>query len=153
LSIGDDLRGIEGLFEVCNEGFLVAVELGGGATENLGGTTTLSLDGTEAASKDGFSDESDGHAEVESIDCSPLAGTLLASRVKDLLDKSSAIVVVEAEDITSDLDQEGVENTLVPFRKDVAHLSSTHAKTTLHDIVRLARSVCLKPQKGYDLLR
>ena len=81
LSIRDDLGSIEGLGDIVDELLLVTRELGVGAREDLGGTDTLVLDGREAAGKDSLADQGDGHAVVESRDDSPLAGSLLHSRL------------------------------------------------------------------------
>jgi len=60
LSVGDDLRSIEGLFEVINEHLLITTEgLLGRSRNDLAGTDTLLLDGRETTSEDGFTNESD----------------------------------------------------------------------------------------------
>lgn len=137
LSIGDDLGSIEGLLEVVDESLLVTLELGRGTLQDLAGTATLVLEGTEAAGKDGLANESDGHAQVEGVDGSPLSGTLLTGLVKDLLDERSAIVVVVAEDVTGDFDQERVQDTLVPLVENVTHLLAAQTEATLQDVVCL----------------
>ena len=69
-----------------------------------------------------LANERHGHAEVESVNGSPLASTLLASRVEDLLEEWGSIVVVEVHDIAGDLNEEGVEDALVPLGEHIAHL-------------------------------
>jgi len=109
LGVRDELGGVEGLLEVVDELLLVTGELLDlRSAEELAGTGTLGLDGREAAGEDGLADKGDGHAEVEGVDGGPLAGTLLASRVEDLLEEGSAILVVEVEDIAGDFDEERV---------------------------------------------
>jgi hypothetical protein len=110
LSVRDDLGGIESLLKVIEELLLVTLELGGAALEaELGGSGgTLILDGGQAASQDSLSNEGHGHAEVEGVDGSPLASTLLASLVENLLDEGGAIVIVEVHDVAGDLDEERV---------------------------------------------
>lgn len=137
LGIGDDLGGIEALFKILEEGSLVSCEAWSGTGENLGGTSTLIFDGTQATRKDSLTNESDRHAKVESVDGSPLARTLLTSRVQDFLDEWLAVVVVEAKDVSSDFDEERVEDAIVPFRKDIAHLLVAHSQTAVHDVVGL----------------
>lgn len=137
LGVGDDLGGVEGLLEVVDEGLLVTLELGLGAVEEAGCADTLVLEGGKAAREDSLADEGDGHAQVESVDGGPLAGTLLAGRVENLLEERSSVVVVEVQNVAGNLDQEGVEDTLVPLRKDVTHLLVAQTKTTLHDVVGL----------------
>lgn len=137
LSVGDDLGGIQSLLEVIDESLLVTGELGGRAIEETAGTDTLVLDGAQATGENGLTDQGDGHAKVESVDGGPLAGTLLAGLVKDLLDEGSAVVVVEVENVTSDLDQERVQDTLVPLGEDIGNLVDGHAQTTLQDVISL----------------
>ena len=81
------------------------------------------------------------HASVESSDGSPLAGTLLTSLVKNLGYERLAIVVLELEDVGSDLDKEGVKDTLVPGVKDVGDLILREAETTLENVVRLCNQL------------
>ncbi|KAI6770536.1 hypothetical protein HG530_005165 [Fusarium avenaceum] len=140
LGVGDDLGSVKSLLEVLEELLLVTLELGGSADElQLGrGGGTLVLDGGQASGKDGLSNEGYGLAEVKSVDSGPLSGTLLASLVENLLNEGSAIVVVEVHDITGDLNQERVQNALVPLSQDVTDLLAGEAKTTLHDVVSLS---------------
>lgn len=139
LGVGYDLGGVKSLLEVLEELLLVTLELGGSADElKLGrGGGTLVLDGGQASGKDGLSNEGYGLAEVKSVDSGPLSGTLLASLVENLLNEGSAIVVVEVHDITGDLNQERVQNALVPLSQDVTDLLAGEAETTLHDVVSL----------------
>jgi hypothetical protein len=137
LSVGDNLGGVEGLLKVVDESLLVTLELGGRATENGASAATLILKGTEAAGEDSLSDQGDGHAEVKGVNGSPLAGTLLASLVEDLVNKGSAIVIVVVKDITGDLNEEGVENTRVPLGENITNLLGGETETTLQDIVGL----------------
>lgn len=139
LSIGDNLGSIESLLQVIEELILVTLELGLSTleVEELGGLGTLSLDGRQATAQDGLSDQSDGHAEIESVDGGPLSGTLLASSVEDLLEERSSIIIIEVHDVAGNLDKEGVKNTLVPGGEDITDLLVLHAETTLHDVVGL----------------
>lgn len=141
LSIRDDLGGIESLLEVVDEGLLVAREAGAGAIEETSGTATLRLERGQAAGEDSLSDEGDRHAEVEGVDGSPLAGTLLTGRIHDLLDNSNTIVVVLVHDIAGDLNQERVKDTSVPLGEDIANFLVAETKTALHDIVGLANQL------------
>ena len=60
-------------------------------------------------------DEGEGHALVEGRDGGPLPCALLASGVPDLLHEGLAVGVLEGEDVGGDLDEEGVQLTLVPL--------------------------------------
>ena len=137
LGVGDDLGGVKGLLKVGDELLLVTGEVRGGALELLAGAGTLGLEGGKAAGEDSLADESHGLAEVKSVDGGPLAGTLLASRVEDLLEEGSAILVVVVHDVAGDLDQERVEHALVPLGEDVTDLLVGQANTTLEDVVGL----------------
>ena len=138
LGVRDDLGGVKTLLEVVNELLLVAVEgltLGGG--DDLAGADTLLLEGRQATSEDGLADQGDGHALVQGIDGGPLSGTLLAGGVEDLLDNGGSVVVVLAENVTSDLDQERVEDTVLPLGEDVGNLLLVETETSLKDVVGL----------------
>lgn len=137
LGVGDDLGGVERLLKVVDDGLAVAREVGARALELGGSTDALLLERRQATSKDGLADQSDGHTKVKGVDGGPLAGTLLASRVEDLLEHGSSIVVVEVHDVAGDFDEERVEDALVPLGEDVANLLVVHAKTALHDVVGL----------------
>lgn len=137
LGVRDDLGGVKGLLEVVKDLLLVAGELDLGAGELLAGASTLGLQGGQTSGEHGFTDERDGLTHVEGVDGGPLAGTLLAGRVEDLLDERGAIVVVVVEDVAGDFDEERVEHALVPLGKGIAHLLVAHAETTLHHVVCL----------------
>lgn len=138
LGVGDDLGSIETLLQVLDESLLVTSELSNGsAAEDGAGADTLILEGTQATGEDRLANESDGHAQVKGVDGGPLAGTLLAGLVKDFFDKRSAVVVVVVEDITGDLNQERVEDTIVPLGEDIADLPGGEAKTALKEVIRL----------------
>jgi hypothetical protein len=138
LGVRDNLRRVQSLLEVVNDGLAVSREAWAGSIENTGSTSALRLERTQATSEDCLTDQGHRHSEVQSVDGGPLAGTLLTSGVHDLLDNGSAIIVVLVHDIASNLDQERVEHALVPLGEDIAHLLVGHAKSTLHDIVGLA---------------
>lgn len=137
LGVGDDLGSVESLLEVVNKLLTVSLEVRLGSLEHLAGSDTLVLERAETSAEHGFSDQSDRHAEIESVDSSPLAGSLLTGSIKDLLEQGGAIVVIVAEDVTGDFNQEGVQYALVPFLEDITNLSWGHTQTSLHDIVRL----------------
>lgn len=134
----NDLGSVKGLLEVINELLLVALEgFNLRASELLGSGNTLVLDGGQAASEDSLANESDGHAEVEGIDGCPLSGSLLTSNVSNLGDEGLAIVIVVAEDIAGDLNEEGVEHALVPCFEDVGNFCLLKTKATLENVVGL----------------
>jgi len=138
LSVRDNLGSVKSLLEVIDELLLVTSEgLDLRSTNNLGGANTFGLDRGEASSEDGFSDKSNGHSEVESVDGSPLSGTLLGSGIEDLGNEGSTIFVVVPEDFGSDFDQVGIEDTLVPGLEDISDFTFGHSETTLEDIVSL----------------
>ena len=138
LSVRDDLGGVEGLLEVVDESLLIAREAGAGSIEETSSTATLSLERGQAAGEDSLADKSDGHTKVQSVDGGPLAGTLLTSRVHDLLDDGNTILVVLVHDVASDLDQERVKDTSVPLGEDITDLLVAETETTLHDVVGFA---------------
>lgn len=146
LGVRDNLGGVQGLLKVVDESLLVALELRSRTAQDAAGAATLILESTEAAREDSLTDQGDGHAKVQSVDGGPLAGTLLASLVEDLVNKGSAIGVVVVEDITGDLDQEGVKNTSVPFGENITNLLGGETDTALEDIVGLNNDVSGLPE-------
>lgn len=60
LSVGNDFRGVESLFKVIDELFLVAVEdLFLRTSDNFASTDTLLLKGRQTSGEDGLSDQGD----------------------------------------------------------------------------------------------
>ena len=137
LGVGDDLGGVESLLQVLDESLLVAGELGGRARKLGAGTDTLRLESTQATGEDSLADQGDGHAEIQRVDGSPLASTLLASLVEDLLNQRLAVVVIVSENVAGDLDQERVQDTVVPLGKNLSDLRDGHAHAALHDVIGL----------------
>lgn len=139
LGVRDDLGGVKGLLELVDKLLLVTSELDGlGAIKNLGGSDTLLLEGRKASSEDGLTDQGDGHTKVKSVDSGPLSSTLLASSVGDLLNERSSRAVVVLEDVSGDLNEEGVEDTVVPLGENVSNLLIGETSTSLHEVVSLA---------------
>jgi len=141
LGVRDDLGGVQALLKVLEECSLVTSEGRLWPAKDLGSTGTLVLDGAQAAGEDSLTNEGHGHTEVKSVDGSPLAGTFLAGSVQDLFNQGFTIIIVEAEDVAGDFNQERVEDAIVPFGKDVTHFCVAHTETTVHDIVRLANQL------------
>lgn len=155
LGVGDDLARIQGLLEIVDELLLVAAELlARGAVQDLGGTGTLLLDGRQASGKDGLADESDysvsetinvllAHkltrsAGVEGSNSGPLSSTLLASLVQNLGDHRLAIGILVLEHVGGNLDQEGIEDTSVPFLEDTSDLILSKTETAFENVVGLS---------------
>ena len=112
------------MLEVVDELLLVSSELGRGAIEKFGSTAALLFERTQAASKDCFADKSDGHTQVKSINGSPFPGSFLPCSIQDLFHKRCSIIVVVTENISGNLNQEGVEDAAIPFVKDISHFLS-----------------------------
>lgn len=131
------------LLQIIDDLLLVAGELWNlWAVEDGAGTNTLGLDGGQASGKDGFSDQGDWHAEIKSVDGGPLSGSLLSSRVENLLNEWGSIFwVVVLENVLGDVDEEGVQNTSVPLLENLADLVWCESNTTSEDIVGLANQL------------
>ena len=119
---------------------LVTLELGVRTAELLAGAHALVLERGQASRKDSLADERYGLAEIERVDGSPFAGTLLTRGVEDLLDKGCPVVVVEVENVAGDLDKEGVEYALVPLGEDIRNLLVRNLEATLQNVVGLPRT-------------
>lgn len=138
LGVRDDLGSVETLLQILDESLLVTSELSGRRTiEDATGTDTLVLESTQATGEDGLANEGNGYTQVKGVDGGPLASTLLTGLVENLLNKRSAVVVVVVEDIPGDLDQERVQDTLVPLSKDICDLLGGETETTLEQIIGL----------------
>jgi hypothetical protein len=138
LGVRDDLRCVQSLLKVRKESLAVSREAWAGPLEKTSSATTLLLERTQATSEHGLADQSNRHAEIQSVDGGPLAGTLLASGIHDLLNNGDTVVVVLVHDVAGNLNEERVEDALVPLGEDVTHLLVAHSKTALHDVVRLS---------------
>lgn len=140
LSVRDDLGRIQSLLQVLKELLLVSLELVRAADklQNLRRAGTLALQGRQAAGEHGLGNQGDGHSQVKRIDGGPLAGTLLSSGVEDLLKERGSVIVIIVHDIAGDLDEERVEDALVPLCENITNLLVWHAETALHDVVGLS---------------
>lgn len=75
---------------------------------------------------------------IECGDGSPLSSALLASLVEDFVDDRLSIVIFKFEDVGGDVDEEGVQDTLIPRQEDVGDLVFIAAETALEDVVSLS---------------
>lgn len=116
---------------------LITLELGCGASQKTRGAHTLRLNGTEAAGEDSLANEGDRKAQIKGVDGSPLSSALLARLIEDLLDKRCPVIIIVLENVASDLDQEGIKDTLVPLVKDVTNLRGREANAALQEIICL----------------
>lgn len=143
LGVRDDLGGVQGLLKVVEELVLVALKLAAVAADKLKlgrSLPALILEGRQAAGENGLGNQSHWLAEIESVDGSPLAGALLASLVKNLLDEGRTVVIVVVHDVAGDFNEERVQDALVPLGEDITNLLVGEAETALHDIVGLQHS-------------
>ena len=89
--------------------------------------------------KDRFGDGWCRCAHVEGVHRGPLAGAFLACGIEHDVDEGLAGNGVGLlEDVSGDLDQEGVQLALVPLGKNVTHFGGAEAEHVLHQIVGLA---------------
>lgn len=79
-----------------------------------------------------------GHSGIEGVDCGPLASPFLTSLIQNFSYKRLAVVVLEAEDVAGDLDQEGIKDALIPYLENVRNLILTESKSAFQDIIRLS---------------
>ncbi|KAH3659573.1 hypothetical protein OGATHE_005618 [Ogataea polymorpha] len=142
LGVRDDLGGVQGLLEVVDKGLLVSDLWSAGRTGQQGAcSTSFLLQGRQTSGKHSLANQGDWHAEVQSVDGSPLSGTLLAGRVQDLLDQWGAVCVVVGKNVSGDLDQERVQNALVPLGKHVGDLLVAKSADSLHQVVSFANQL------------
>ena len=156
LSVGDDLRSVESLFKVIDELLLVATECFFLRTrDDFASADTFLFKGRQTPSEDGLSDQGDygrdeqlarekhkcrltGDTGFKGGNSSPLASALLSSRVENLIDHMFTIVILEFEDVGGDVDQERVENTLVPVNENIRDLVAGEVETVPEDVVGLS---------------
>ena len=75
---------------------------------------------------------------IEGVDSCPLASALLTGLIQNFSNKRLAVIVLEAEDVVGDLDQEGIKDALIPFLENVRNLILTKSETAFQDIIRLS---------------
>lgn len=72
---------------------------------------------------------------IQSGDGSPFTSSFLTGLVENLGDDGLAIVILELEDRSGNLNEERVEDTLVPLEEDVSDLILMKAESALQDII------------------
>ena len=136
LGIGDDLAGKQRPLEVAHVE-MFATESRRLAVDGFGGDT-LVLAGRDRTGSDGAFDRGRRHAQLLCRDHRPGAGALLAGLVENEFDQWLARHRVDGlEHISGDLDQVGVERTLVPFLEDAGAGGRIHAEAVAHDAIDL----------------
>jgi hypothetical protein len=145
LSIRNDLGSIHGVADVIDQlraVTRVSTSCNSGR-KNLGGLNTVLLEGRQATGKDSLADQGQGLAEIQSGHGSPLSGSLLSSRVQDAIDNvlAGAILLLLAEDVGSDLDQERVQITLVPLGEGISELIVGDAQQLFKEMVRFSNQL------------
>lgn len=164
LGVRDNLGGVESLLKVANgllitlsvaccnkdllnELLLVTLEgLLGGTGDDLGSPDSLVLDSREASGEDGLTDKGNGHTVVEGVNGGPLTGTLLAGLVKDLSDHGDTVSVLELEDVSGDLNEERVEDTVVPLPHMLVRINEYRDKQTLSKMPAISSSSSSRPR-------
>ena len=138
LRVGADLRGIEGVVHRRGELIDVSAEALRGSVDEARGGNALVLHRGDAARKDSLGDRRCGHPEIQRRLGRPFPRPLLTRPIEDdLHHRLSRLRVAAAEDIRGDLNEEGIEVSLVPAAEQVAHLVVAHAEQVLHDEVGL----------------
>lgn len=72
---------------------------------------------------------------IQSGDGGPFTSSLLTGLVENLGNDGLTVIILELEDGGSDLDEERVENTLVPLEEDVGDFILVEAESALQDII------------------
>ena len=78
---------------------------------------------------------------IEGSDGSPFTSALLSGGVEDLVNHGFAIVVLELEDVGGDVNQEGVEDALVPLEEDIRDLVVGEIETVPEDVIGLSNQL------------
>ncbi len=124
LGVGDQLGGVDRIFDVLDGQLRIHVDRGAG--EHVVGSAAGVHEGGHHPRSDGFGDEHHRLAQLHGGDDRPLAGALLAGGVEDDVDHGRAVVVGGGQDLGGDLDQVGLEAALVPAGEDLGHLGGSH---------------------------
>ena len=139
LGIAGDLRGVEALADLLDEGVTVAVVSFVGALQQGAGPHPRVFQGRQAAGVDGLGDQRARHAEVESQLAHPLPGPLGAGLVEDAVDDEvTAVGILDGEDVAGDLDQVAVEFAAVPVAEDFGQFGVGESGAVLEQRVGLA---------------
>lgn len=65
----------------------------------------------------------------------------MTSLIQNFSNKRLAVVVLEAENVAGDLDQEGIKDALIPYLENVRNLVLTKPESTFQDIIRLSNEL------------
>jgi len=161
LCVGDDLGGVESLFEVINELLLVAVEdLFLRTRYDFASADTLLLEGRQTPGENGLSDQGNyrrvsdyqevevslgfrptWNTGIEGSNSGPFTGTLLPSGVENLINHGFTIVILELEDVCGDVNQERVKDTLIPLEEDIRDLIVLEIETVPEDVIGLSNQL------------
>lgn len=134
----DEEGRVHGVAHVVNELLFVALELvDGGSLEDVRSEHAVLLLRRQAATEHGLSDERHGNAQIQRVNARPLARTLLARSVQDVVYDVLAFLVLFRENRCRDLHQIRVQVALVPIVEDFRHLVVREAQHVLQQIVCL----------------
>ena len=89
---------------------------------------------------------------IEGSNGSPFTSTLLSSRVENFINHRFTIVILELEDLGGDVDQEGVEDTLVPLEEDIRDLLAGEIKTVPEDVIGLSNQLHVTVFNAWTIL-
>ena len=118
LRVAADLGAVEGVVDRGEQRLLGAAVFLRGALQDLRGGDALVLDGRDAAGKDRLGDRRRGDAHVERVGRGPLARAFLPGGVEDDVDEGLLRDrVLLLQDVGGDLDQEAVEDAVVPLAR------------------------------------
>ena len=126
------------MLEILDELLSISTELGIWAVKLLRSSASLVLQRAEASGEDGFADQSYRHAKIESINGRPFTSAFLSCRVKNLFKQWRSVSIIVIEDVFGDLDQERVEDALVPLGHYIPNFFVVHSQTSLHKVIRLS---------------
>ncbi|EEQ40117.1 hypothetical protein CLUG_04245 [Clavispora lusitaniae ATCC 42720] len=145
LSVGDNLRSVQSLFQVVNKLSLVldrGLTFNRWAGQHGRGLHSLILDSRQTSGENGLTNQSNWHTQVQSVDSSPLTSSLLTSSVQDLFNQWLSISrVIEVHDVSGNFNQERVQNTVVPLRENVTDFLVRELAHSLHQIIGLTNQL------------
>mmetsp|Transcript_2797 Transcript_2797/g.6129 ORF Transcript_2797/g.6129 Transcript_2797/m.6129 type:complete len:471 (-) Transcript_2797:146-1558(-) len=143
LGVAADLGGVQRLAHVVHQLGLVDTGDGGGLLQtqlakHLRCGHTLALECTHVAAVQGGGDGGGGHGQVSGLLDGPLACSLAAGLVHDLVDQEAGpLVILLAQDDGGDLHQEALQLPLVPLGEGGSQLLVGEAAQGLEDVVGL----------------
>src|SRR5690554_1081494 len=127
LSVRNDLRSVESLFQVTDELLLISLECRLLACDYSRSLYPKLFLGRKTAREDRFADKCKRNTQVECRYGRPFSGTFLSRCIENLFNQGASILVFICQNICRNLDQIGVEPSRFPLFKHLVLFKGIHS--------------------------